>query len=167
MINDMIAAGTIDIGIAAGVEAMSRIPLGANVPPGHGDPRPADWTIDMPNQFEAADRIAKNRGLTRADLDAFGLASQQKARDRRGRGPLQARDHGDHGAGAGRRGQRRPARPGWSTPTRDCATPPSRASRPADRAARRHAHRGHIVADQRRRVRRPRSWTPTGRAPSA
>ncbi|MCW2775256.1 MAG: acetyl-CoA acetyltransferase [Nocardioides sp.] len=80
MINDMIAAGTIEIGIAAGVEAMSRIPLGGNVPPGLGDPRPDDWTIDMPNQFEAADRIANNRGITRADLDAFGLASQQKAR---------------------------------------------------------------------------------------
>ena len=80
MVNDMITAGTIDIGIAAGVEAMSRIPLGANVPAGTGDPRPADWTIDMPNQFEAADRIARNRGLDRADLDAFGLASQRKAR---------------------------------------------------------------------------------------
>jgi acetyl-CoA C-acetyltransferase len=80
LVNDMIAAGTIDVGIAAGVEAMSRIPLGANVPAGMGDPRPEDWTIDMPNQFEAADRIARNRGLTRADLEAFGLASQQKAR---------------------------------------------------------------------------------------
>jgi acetyl-CoA C-acetyltransferase len=80
MINDMISAGTIEIGIAAGVEAMTRIPLGANVPAGMGDPRPADWSIDMPNQFEAADRIAKNRGFSRADLEAFGLASQQKAR---------------------------------------------------------------------------------------
>jgi acetyl-CoA C-acetyltransferase len=80
LVNDMIAAGTIDIGIAAGVEAMSRIPLGANVPPGTGDPRPSDWSIDMPNQFEAADRIARNRGFTRADLETFGLASQQKAR---------------------------------------------------------------------------------------
>jgi acetyl-CoA C-acetyltransferase len=50
------------------------------VPPGTGDPRPDDWSIDMPNQFEAADRIARNRGLSRADLEAFGLASQQKAR---------------------------------------------------------------------------------------
>lgn len=80
MINDMVAAGTIDVGVAAGVEAMSRIPLGANVPQGMGDPRPADWTIDMPNQFEAADRIARNRGISRADLEAFGLTSQQKAR---------------------------------------------------------------------------------------
>ena len=80
LVNDMVAAGTIDVGIACGVEMMSRIPLGANVPPGTGDPRPDDWDIDMPNQFEAADRIAKKRGLTRADLEAFGLASQQKAR---------------------------------------------------------------------------------------
>ena len=80
LVADMVAAGTIDVGIACGVEAMSRIPLGANVPAGLGDPRPADWTIDMPNQFEAADRIARHRGLTRADLEAFGLASQQKAR---------------------------------------------------------------------------------------
>ena len=80
LVHDMIAAGTIDVGIACGVEAMTRIPLGANVPEGMGDPRPDDWTIDMPNQFEAADRIANNRGITRADLEAFGLASQQKAR---------------------------------------------------------------------------------------
>ncbi|MCW2767975.1 MAG: acetyl-CoA acetyltransferase [Nocardioides sp.] len=80
LVNDMVAAGTIDVGIACGVESMSRIPLGGNVPPGLGDPRPDDWTIDLPNQFEAADRIAANRGLTRADLEAFGLASQQKAR---------------------------------------------------------------------------------------
>jgi acetyl-CoA C-acetyltransferase len=80
LVHDMIAAGTITAGIACGVESMSRIPLGANVPPGCGDPRPASWSIDMPNQFEAADRIARHRGLTRADLDAFGLASQQKAR---------------------------------------------------------------------------------------
>ncbi len=80
LVHDMIAAGTIDVGIACGVESMSRIPLGANVPAGMGDPRPEDWTIDLPNQFEAADRIARNRGFTRADLEAFGLASQQKAR---------------------------------------------------------------------------------------
>jgi acetyl-CoA C-acetyltransferase len=80
LVNDMVAAGTIDVGIACGVEMMSRIPLGANVPPGTGDPRPDDWTIDMPNQFEAADRIARNRGLARADLEALGVASQAKAR---------------------------------------------------------------------------------------
>ena len=80
LVHDLVRAGSIEVGIACGVEAMSRIPLGANVPPGLGDPRPDDWTIDMPNQFEAADRIARNRGLGRDDLEAFGLASQRKAR---------------------------------------------------------------------------------------
>jgi len=80
LVHDMIAAGSIDVGIACGVESMSRIPLGGNVPPGLGDPRPDDWDIDMPNQFEAADRIARNRGFTREYLDEFGLASQVKAR---------------------------------------------------------------------------------------
>ncbi len=80
LVHDMIAAGTIDVGIGCGIESMSRIPLGGNVPAGLGDPRPDDWAIDLPNQFEAADRIARNRGLSRADLEAFGLASQQKAR---------------------------------------------------------------------------------------
>ncbi len=78
-VNDLIKAGTISVGIACGVESMSRIPLGANVPPGTGDPRPESWDIDMPNQFLGADRIAQNRGLTREDLEAFGAESQRRA----------------------------------------------------------------------------------------
>ncbi len=80
LVHDMIKAGSIEVGIACGVESMSRIPLGGNVPAGLGDPRPDEWDIDMPNQFEAADRIARHRGFTREFLDAFGLSSQQKAR---------------------------------------------------------------------------------------
>jgi acetyl-CoA C-acetyltransferase len=80
LVNDMIRADTIKVGIACGVESMSRVPLGSNVPEGAGDPRPESWSIDMPNQFLGADRIARNRGLTREDLEAFGAASQHKAR---------------------------------------------------------------------------------------
>ncbi len=80
LVNDLVRAGSIDVGIACGVESMSRIGLGANVPPGLGDPRPESWTIDLPNQFEGADRIARNRGISRSDLDAFGVGSQSKAR---------------------------------------------------------------------------------------
>jgi acetyl-CoA C-acetyltransferase len=80
LIAGLIAADAIEAGIACGVEAMSRVPLGTAAMAGGGaGPRPPSWTIDMPNQFMAAERIAKRRGLTRADLDAFGLASQQKA----------------------------------------------------------------------------------------
>jgi acetyl-CoA C-acetyltransferase len=79
-INAMIKADAIKVGIACGVESMTRIPLGTNVPAGFGFPKPDDWDIDMPDQFGGADRIAKARGFSREDLDAFGLRSQQRAR---------------------------------------------------------------------------------------
>jgi acetyl-CoA C-acetyltransferase len=78
LVAGLIATGAIDTGIACGVEAMSRVPLGANRGEA-GSPRPESWDIDLPNQFLAAERIAERRGLTRADLDAFGLHSQLKA----------------------------------------------------------------------------------------
>ena len=80
LVNAMIAGGAIKVGLACGVESMSRLPLGANVPQGAGDPRPEDWSIDLPNQFEGADRIVTNRGFSREEVDRFGLWSQQKAR---------------------------------------------------------------------------------------
>ncbi len=76
LVAGLIATGAIDIGIACGIEAMSRVGLGAN----GGGARAASWDIDLPNQFEAAERIAKRRRITRADVDALGLASQLKAK---------------------------------------------------------------------------------------
>ncbi|MEW9532699.1 steroid 3-ketoacyl-CoA thiolase [Microbispora sp. NPDC049125] len=73
----LIQAGVIDAGIGCGVEMMSRQPLGSNVLP--SNPRPDDWSIDLPDQFTAAERIAGRRGLTRERLDAFGARSQQLA----------------------------------------------------------------------------------------
>src|SRR5262249_11944089 len=64
LIAGLIAAGAIDVGIGCGVEAMSRVPLGTAARAGDSSPRPASWTIDMPNQFAAAERIAIRRGLT-------------------------------------------------------------------------------------------------------
>ncbi|MDQ4084263.1 MAG: steroid 3-ketoacyl-CoA thiolase [Actinomycetota bacterium] len=75
----LIAAGAIDVGIACGVEAMSRVPLGGNIGD-HGRPKPGTWDIDLPDQFLGADRIARDRGIGRGDLDAFGAASQARAR---------------------------------------------------------------------------------------
>ncbi|MDN5893384.1 MAG: steroid 3-ketoacyl-CoA thiolase [Nocardioides sp.] len=75
-----IAMGALDVGVSCGVELMSRVPLTPKVGSGPGTPRPADWSIDTPDQYTAADRIAVRRGLGRSDLDAFGVRSQQRAR---------------------------------------------------------------------------------------
>ncbi|WP_024800827.1 steroid 3-ketoacyl-CoA thiolase [Nocardia sp. BMG51109] len=79
LIAGLIATGAIDVGLACGVESMSHVPLGANVGENAGPRRPASWDIDMPNQFEAAERIAKRRGITREDIDEFGVRSQRLA----------------------------------------------------------------------------------------
>jgi acetyl-CoA C-acetyltransferase len=76
----LIAAGAIDVGIGCGVEAMSRVGLGANVFNGPGFFQPAEWPWDnAQTQFQAAERIAQKRGIGREEVDAFGLASQRKA----------------------------------------------------------------------------------------
>ena len=80
LIAGLIAAGAIDVGIACGVEVMSRVGLGANVMNGPGYYQPPDWPWDSPQtQFQAAERIAQNRGITRKDVDELGMVSQQKA----------------------------------------------------------------------------------------
>ena len=79
LVAGLIAADAIGVGIACGVEAMSRVPLRAAVGTDFGSPRPDSWDIDLPNQFVGAERIARRRGLSRADVDAFGLRSQNLA----------------------------------------------------------------------------------------
>ncbi|HEV7791845.1 MAG TPA: steroid 3-ketoacyl-CoA thiolase [Pseudonocardia sp.] len=79
LVAGLIATGAIDVGVACGVEAMSRVPLRANIGDGAGTPRPDSWDIDLPNQYLAAERIATRRGLTRAQVDRFGLRSQTRA----------------------------------------------------------------------------------------
>ena len=79
LIAGLIAADAITVGVGCGVEAMSRVPLRSNVGTGVGSPRPDSWDIDLPNQFVAAERIARRRGLSREQIDAFGLRSQERA----------------------------------------------------------------------------------------
>src|SRR3954470_2426967 len=75
LIAGLIAADAVEVGVACGVESMSRVPLRANLGTDAGTPRPPSWNIDLPNQYVAAERIATRRGLTRADLDRFGVRS--------------------------------------------------------------------------------------------
>ncbi|WP_329617477.1 hypothetical protein OG244_34865 [Streptomyces brevispora] len=64
LVAGLIAAGAIETGIGCGVESMSRVFLGAALTPDNGAPVPDDWSLDMPDQFTAVERIARNRGIT-------------------------------------------------------------------------------------------------------
>jgi len=79
----LLAGGVVDVALACGVEAMSRIPIGVggNKALGLGVPIPRTYfeRYEMTSQFEGAERIADKWGITREDTDAFGLRSQQLA----------------------------------------------------------------------------------------
>ena len=77
----LVATGGARIAIGCGVEQMSQVPLGTAARGGGGYYKDDTWPWDDPpnGQFGAAQRIAERRGITRADLDALGAASQQNA----------------------------------------------------------------------------------------
>ncbi len=79
-----VMAGSYDIAIAAGVEVMTKVPMGASVVSGMDFPFPKDMQdrykdTGLPPQGIGADMIADKWGITREDLDAFGALSQQRA----------------------------------------------------------------------------------------
>ena len=76
---NLVGAGAIDVGIACGIEAMSRVGLGMNAINGPGSSKPDEFPWDMPDQFGAAERIAQKYGISRQDVDWLGLESQRKA----------------------------------------------------------------------------------------
>jgi acetyl-CoA acyltransferase len=77
-----VLAGAYDIVIAAGVESMSRVPMGSSVLPG-SNPFGEDMTRRYPEglvpQGISAELIAARWGLSRAELDEFSAASHEKA----------------------------------------------------------------------------------------
>ncbi len=85
-----IMAGMYDVVIAAGVEAMTQVPMGSSAANGPGvpfGPRVAKRYHDaggLVNQGISAEMISDQWNLSREDLDHYGLRSQQlaaKARD--------------------------------------------------------------------------------------
>jgi len=75
----MIGAGIEDIVLACGVEMMTRVPLGTNMK--GGSPISPGYVehYEATSQFDGAERIAKEYGISREDTDRFGLLSQQNA----------------------------------------------------------------------------------------
>ncbi|MCX5748195.1 MAG: acetyl-CoA C-acyltransferase, partial [Proteobacteria bacterium] len=74
-----IGAGFIDGGIGGGVESMSRVPMGSDGAMIDGLNEKLRKRLFMVPQGISADLIATREGFTRADVDKFALASQQKA----------------------------------------------------------------------------------------
>jgi acetyl-CoA acetyltransferase family protein len=82
-----VMAGVHDVVIAGGVEGMSLVPIGANAIAGHKNGNGAPYGKGMKrrypgakfSQFAGAEMLAQQRKLDRETLDAFGLASHQKA----------------------------------------------------------------------------------------
>lgn len=88
----LIAAGAADCVVACGVESMSRVPIGTNLYQGPGHYKTADYPWDDPPhaQFGGAERIADREGLTREELDAYGVRSQARAAAAAERGAFDA-----------------------------------------------------------------------------
>ena len=81
LVNALVKGGSIDVGIACGIELMSHVGLGMNVMNGPGFFMPPNFPWEQPmSQFEACERIAEQRGITREDVDAFAVRSQERAK---------------------------------------------------------------------------------------
>ncbi|MHB8456447.1 MAG: thiolase family protein, partial [Acidimicrobiales bacterium] len=78
-----VMAGAYDIAIAAGVECMTRVPMGASISSGVGFPfgpgvrARYEQVGGLVPQGISAEMIADQWGLSRDELDAFGARSQQ------------------------------------------------------------------------------------------
>ena len=79
----LIKSGVVDVALACGVEVMSRVPIGSNSSKNLnlGVPIPKTYfaQYEFTSQFEGAERIADQWGISRDDTDNFGLQSQQRA----------------------------------------------------------------------------------------
>jgi acetyl-CoA C-acetyltransferase len=78
----LVGSGLADVVLSCGVESMSRIPLGANFADKNlGRPVPKSYfaRYAFKSQFQGAEMIATEYGITRDDTDRFGLRSQELA----------------------------------------------------------------------------------------
>jgi acetyl-CoA acyltransferase len=83
-----VLAGAYDVVIAAGIESMSRVPMGSTLLPG-SDPFGTKLVARYPNlvpQGISAELIAAKWGLSREDQDRFALRSQDNAKAARDEG---------------------------------------------------------------------------------
>src|SRR6195256_1716845 len=77
---NLIQSGVCDITIAGGVESMSRVPMGSNaISPGSPFPPELMELYDLVPQGISAELIARKYGITRRQMDEFGVRSHHLA----------------------------------------------------------------------------------------
>ena len=76
-----VMAGAMDVAIGAGIESMSRVPIGSTTEPGPGEPYGPLYKerFELIHQGECAEEIARRWKVTRDDMDALALQSHQRA----------------------------------------------------------------------------------------
>ena len=104
-----VMAGAMDVAIGAGVESMSRVPIGSTTESGPGEaygPRYLE-RFELIHQGECAEEIARRWEVSREEMDALALQSHQRAASATDEGrfadeivPLEARVHPDVPGGA-------------------------------------------------------------------
>jgi acetyl-CoA acetyltransferase family protein len=76
-----VLSGAMDIVIGAGVESMSRVPIGSTTDPGPGEAYGPLYLehYQLIHQGECAEEIARRWSVSREDMDALALRSHQRA----------------------------------------------------------------------------------------
>jgi acetyl-CoA acyltransferase len=99
-----VMSGAMDVVIGAGVESMSRVPIGSTTEPGPGEAYGPMYLerFELIHQGECAEEIARRWKVSRDDMDRFALLSHQRAARATDEGrfaneivPLEARVHPD------------------------------------------------------------------------
>jgi acetyl-CoA acyltransferase len=99
-----VMSGAMEIAIGAGIESMSRVPIGSTTEPGPGEPYGPLYLerFELIHQGECAEEIARRWKIGREDMDRFALTSHQRAARASDEGrfaneivPLEARVHAD------------------------------------------------------------------------
>jgi acetyl-CoA acyltransferase len=78
---NLIQSGVADVTIAGGVESMSRVPMGANAAQGPGHPFPPELLelYDLVPQGISAELVGRKYGVSRREMDEYGVRSHLRA----------------------------------------------------------------------------------------
>jgi acetyl-CoA acyltransferase len=99
-----VMSGAMEIAIGAGIESMSRVPIGSTTEPGPGEAYGPLYLerFELIHQGECAEEIARRWKIGREEMDRFALSSHQRAARATDEGrfaneivPLEARVHPD------------------------------------------------------------------------